>query len=454
MKILLIPVPDSGHIRPFISLALGLQQIGHRVVIGTNPKYFQLLSEFGIDHTKLGIDTWVTQIPIRKNEKIISRYQVLVSNAFTGRTVHHVIRGFPGILKSIEDQDADLILIDRFYTYLLYLSGKLKKKSIVINTMMNPYWSKYMPPLFSGLSPKDTFFQVKHFLSWNIHPINQLFLSLIELKQDIWSVLKRARFFLKTETNKSKYFHYWKNSFHVGFHDLPEYCLGYKNFDFPILNPLIEVSYLSLQRLNHSILSDENQNIIEDIAKLKKEAEKKLVYFCLGTLAKMHNERVEEFINLVFKIFEGEKDWILIFSRGKNEMNLEIADGGNVIIYDYVPQQQILPYFDAIITHGGLNTVFECVFAEVPMYVFPLNKSWDQPGNGARVRYHGIGQVGNIKKIHPGKFKSTLRNLMENDGYRTALRALKEQMLKEEETSIDKLSKMTMPQNRLAIKTK
>lgn len=61
-----------------------------------------------------------------------------------------------------------------------------------------------------------------------------------------------------------------------------------------------------------------------------------------------------------------------------------------------MPQSALLPHCDAMITHGGMNTVKECICAGVPMLVYPLNAHVEQPGNAARVVYHGLGLAGNL----------------------------------------------------------
>ncbi|MBT8202108.1 MAG: glycosyltransferase, partial [Acidimicrobiia bacterium] len=48
---------------------------------------------------------------------------------------------------------------------------------------------------------------------------------------------------------------------------------------------------------------------------------------------------------------------------------------------------------DAAVLHGGITTVNESIAAGVPMVVYPYSYN-DTPGYAARVRYHGLGVVG------------------------------------------------------------
>jgi UDP:flavonoid glycosyltransferase YjiC (YdhE family) len=54
-----------------------------------------------------------------------------------------------------------------------------------------------------------------------------------------------------------------------------------------------------------------------------------------------------------------------------------------------VPQPALLPLVDAVITHGGNNTVTECLHFGKPMVLLPL--FWDQYDNAQRMDELGLG---------------------------------------------------------------
>ena len=56
----------------------------------------------------------------------------------------------------------------------------------------------------------------------------------------------------------------------------------------------------------------------------------------------------------------------------------------------FLPYRAVLPHAALCITHGGSNTVLDTLSCGVPLLVRPVG--FDQPGNLARIRHHGLGE--------------------------------------------------------------
>ena len=63
---------------------------------------------------------------------------------------------------------------------------------------------------------------------------------------------------------------------------------------------------------------------------------------------------------------------------------------GNVIVRSFIPQQQLLPWCDAMVAHGGSGTVLGALAHGVPLLVIPQGA--DQWGNAVHVVDAGAGR--------------------------------------------------------------
>jgi UDP:flavonoid glycosyltransferase YjiC (YdhE family) len=93
------------------------------------------------------------------------------------------------------------------------------------------------------------------------------------------------------------------------------------------------------------------------------------------------------------------------------------------VIVDAVSQVEVLKRASLMITHGGLNSVKECIFFGVPMVVFPL--VGDQFNNANSVEYHGIGLKGNIKKASEGMIRSLINEVVTNPAFKLQAEKMK-----------------------------
>jgi UDP:flavonoid glycosyltransferase YjiC (YdhE family) len=70
-------------------------------------------------------------------------------------------------------------------------------------------------------------------------------------------------------------------------------------------------------------------------------------------------------------------------------LHAEIELAPNMAGAEFLPQTSVLPLCQLAITHGGNNTVTECLHYGKPMIVLPL--FWDQYDNAQRMDELGLG---------------------------------------------------------------
>ncbi|HET7416988.1 MAG TPA: nucleotide disphospho-sugar-binding domain-containing protein [Solirubrobacterales bacterium] len=107
-----------------------------------------------------------------------------------------------------------------------------------------------------------------------------------------------------------------------------------------------------------------------------------LLYLSLGSLGSADVELMEK---LVAEL--AGAPYRVVVSKGPQASEFELAD--NMDGAEFLPQTEILPKVDLVITHGGNNTVTESLYFGKPMIVLPI--FWDQHDNAQRIDETGFG---------------------------------------------------------------
>jgi MGT family glycosyltransferase len=107
-----------------------------------------------------------------------------------------------------------------------------------------------------------------------------------------------------------------------------------------------------------------------------------LVYLSLGSLGSADVELMQRLVDSL-----AATPHRYIVSKGPLADQITLAD--NMWGDAQVPQTNVLPLVDLVITHGGNNTTTECFHFGTPMIVLPL--FWDQYDNAQRVQETGHG---------------------------------------------------------------
>jgi MGT family glycosyltransferase len=106
------------------------------------------------------------------------------------------------------------------------------------------------------------------------------------------------------------------------------------------------------------------------------------IYLSLGSLGSADVELMRKLVGEL-----ADAPYRVIVSKGPQHDQFELAE--NMTGSEFLPQTSILPHVDAVITHGGNNTVTECFWFGKPMVLLPL--FWDQYDNAQRVHETGFG---------------------------------------------------------------
>ena len=117
----------------------------------------------------------------------------------------------------------------------------------------------------------------------------------------------------------------------------------------------------------------------------------KWIYVSMGSMGSAHLKLMERILKPLVNTPHK-----YIVSKGPRHQEYELP-GKNMWGDRYLPQKELLPQMDLVLTHGGNNTVTETFAQGVPMIVFPL--FGDQHDNGQRLH-----ETGYAIKLEPYNF--------------------------------------------------
>ncbi len=140
-----------------------------------------------------------------------------------------------------------------------------------------------------------------------------------------------------------------------------------------------------------------------------------LVYLSLGSLGSGDVDLMRGLIGSL-----AEAPYRVIVSMGPQHSELELAP--NMTGAEFLPQTSILPEVDLVITHGGNNTVTECLHFGRPMVLLPL--FWDQYDNAQRIDETGFGRRLATYSHDPAELPAAIDELLADAALRRRLDAV------------------------------
>jgi MGT family glycosyltransferase len=145
------------------------------------------------------------------------------------------------------------------------------------------------------------------------------------------------------------------------------------------------------------------------------EGDGPVVYLSLGSLASGDVELMRGLIGSL-----ADSPYRVIVSMGPQHEELELAR--NMVGEEFLPQTSILPQVDAVITHGGNNTVTEALYFGKPMVLLPV--FWDQYDNAQRMQESGFGIRLDTYGHDPAELPAAVERLLGDQPLRERLATL------------------------------
>lgn len=134
------------------------------------------------------------------------------------------------------------------------------------------------------------------------------------------------------------------------------------------------------------------------------EPARPMVYCSLGTFWGNQTSQLQRIVDA----FRRMPDWDLVIGLGNRTPVDAIQDPPpNAYLMPWAPQVEVLKRATGAITHGGINTINECIALRVPLLVCSTAQV-DQNGCAARVVYHGLGSTLDLSHITPDRLLAEL----------------------------------------------
>ena len=417
-----------GHINACLKLARLLKEADFQVYfagIGYFQKYvvsqgfsYHLLKSYPFG---LGLEKWLNTIKKERYVYLSSLRDRITDSIYKSREVD--------LYWMLQGLQPDVVLIDaRQATDFIVMYNHLKSKNIkvaVLQPMLPLHLTPGHPPMNSDVFP---------------HAEGEVKKAIRKLK---WNEFKKTwkkkfiylgfddKFLIRRRIEKNAVpEHYISRSpslLNFALQHIDEFILVPQAFDFPI-------SELASTRHYIGFMPNEKRHDSSDPAYKKKEAaifstknnkNLKLLYCSFGTIVLEEKEIVLLFLKRLIAVASIE-DYLLLISLQAQPQDVDkLQPFENVYIFNSVPQLEVLSQADIFITHGGINSIKESIYAEVPMLMYPVHSDFDPKGNAVRVAYHGLGLRGNIISDTEKEIQAYIKELLSNPLYKRSIQELK-----------------------------
>jgi MGT family glycosyltransferase len=378
-KVLFANFPADGHFNPLTGIAVYLQQLGCDVRWYGSMEYAEKIKKLSIPHFPFQNALDVTGSNL---EQVFSeRKQIKSAVKKLNFDIQHmfILRAeeyFADILEIYKTFPFDVMICDNAFTAIPFVKDKMQKPVIAIGVLPLTETSKDLPPAGLGLTPSNTIpgkfrQRLLRYLTKQVlfKKSNQLLYRIMEkhnLEHHNHSVfdigIKKSSLLLQSGTPSFEY-----NRSDLG-----------KNIRF--IGPLLPYS------------TNKQQPAWFD-ERLKQY--RKIVLLTQGTVEK----DVTKLLVPTLEAFKNTDTLVICTTGGSHTSELKKAyPHPNLIIEDFIPFNEVMPYAHAYITNGGYGGVMLGIENKLPLVVAGVHEGKNEIC--ARVGYFNLGI--NLKTERPG----------------------------------------------------
>lgn len=403
MKILFANFPADGHFNPLTGLAVHLQQQGHEVRWYTSKVYAEKLRQMDITHYpfKRAMDLSGDKIeeifPERsKKTSQLSKLKFDIINAFILRAPEY----YADIKDVYKTYAFDLLIADCAFTGIPFVKDLMKKPVVSIGVFPLSETSRDLPPPGLGMMPADSFIgKIGHAL-----------------------LRKIAKNFIFREPNR------------VLYQLLDQYKIPHNReslFDMIIRKSdlLLQIGTPGFEYLRSDL--GENVRFVGPLLPHTGAKErprwyderlreyKKIVLVTQGTVER----DVTKILIPTLEAFKDTDTLVVATTGGSETERLRKAyPQKNIIIEDFIPFSDVMPYVTAYVTNGGYGGTMLGIMNKLPMVVAGVHEGKNEIC--ARVGYFGLGINLRMERPTPLQIHEAVHKINLDKNYKIRVTAL------------------------------
>ncbi|MGJ7032852.1 glycosyltransferase [Niabella hirudinis] len=403
-KILFANIPADGHFSPLTGLAIQLKNAGHDVRWYTGASYASKIEQLGIPFYLFKKAKEVTIHNI--DEVFPQRKQIKnhVKKVIFDICTYFIARGteFYEDIKDINESfDFDILICDSAFTGMSFVKEKLHKHAVAIGILPLCESSRQLPPPIMGLTPAKTLagsaahaflrFLTNRVLFKKPH-------TLIDEQYQRAGMSTNGKNLFDLQIDKATLF---LQSGTPGF----EYKRSTMSSHIHFIGPLLPYNNSKPQTLD-----------FED----KLRQYQKVLLVTQGTFEgdvnKLIVPAIEAFKNTNYLVIATTAGWHTAVLRGRYQAF------DNIIIRDFIPFNQVMPFADVFISNGGYGGVMQSICNKLPMVVAGIHEGKNEIC--ARVGYFKVGI--NLRTEHPSpeRIKNAVQKILSNPVYQETIGGL------------------------------
>lgn len=417
-----------GILYPGVELSRRLAADGHRVIFTSFREARQLVEDQGLRFAELEPSRYPDFLAEDSRLPFLERLRRLGPRR--ARALGAL--GVTGLAERFRREAPDLILVDgEMHEHVIALTA-VGVPIVLLNAFSSIWRRPGLPPLDYLARPGVGFkgsrlgtwllWRALRLRKWRTARARWIKRAGCDRLSLLHGIARGAGFDLRRETDPSQ----WLIPF--TYRRLPVLSLHALEFDFAHRPPR-RVRYvgpmLLEKRGGDRPVPEADLRRLEALFEHRRRQGSRLIYAGFGTFFATDLD----FVRRLAEAVAGRPDWRLVLSLGGQIEPKDVGElGERAHVFRWLPQPKVVREADAVITHGGINTLDECVLSAVPMLLY-CGRGTDMAGNTSRVVHHGIGLAGDRKRDTPAVIRRRILRLLEEPAFSRRIRRMRESYL-------------------------